>query len=168
MSRLRSVGSPIAFRAMALSLLMLSPTFARTQNRVQLTRWEDPAVLVRNLGPGVEYFHLTARVQRNQGGFDPGSKYNMQVVLPGGQTETRIIPEQEVMARRLTVLVRTTAVRNLRPAQVVVRAQVFDSATGAPVSNELTASIADFPHPEIGEALTDSGPFGWGAPLSGR
>jgi hypothetical protein len=44
---------------------------------------------------------------------------------------------------------------------------VSDAATGAVVSNDLTATIADFPRPTPTVAANDPGPFGWGEPLAG-
>jgi hypothetical protein len=76
------------------------------------------------------------------------------------------IPEQAVTGRRISVYVPAASVKNRRPAEVIVQARVLDGPTGAPVSNELTATIADFPHPKIAGAEADHGPFGWGEPLS--
>ena len=164
------VTAPLAAAVLVVSVLTLTltlcPAMARADMQVRLTRWEGRAELFPNRGPGIEYFGLVARTQWEPGALALG-KYNLRVVLPDGQVETRTIPEQEVSARRLSVLVRTTAVRNLRPAQVVVRVSVLDAATGAAVSNVLSATIADFPRPEPEGTAVDPGPFGWGEPLNG-
>jgi hypothetical protein len=66
----------------------------------------------------------------------------------------------------LTVLAPVASVRNLRPEEVRLCAEVIDAATGAVVSNLLEATITNFPTPTTGESAIDPGPFGWGRPLS--
>ena len=53
------------------------------------------------------------------------------------------------------------------PEQVFVRVSLTDAASGATVSPELVATIANFPRPVIEGVRVDPGPFGWGEPLSG-
>src|SRR5438105_3579199 len=166
MPKLPHVAFPLASTVLVLSVLFLCPTTGHAATQGRLTRWEGPDVLVPIHAPGVECFTLIARTRWERGALALG-KYNVQVVLPDGRAETRSIPDQEVSARRLTVLVPSLSVRNLRPAQVNVRVSVLDAATGAPVSNVLTATIAEFPHPSPAGTTADPGPFGWGEPLSG-
>jgi hypothetical protein len=155
---------PTIVTVLVLFALAQGPTNGRAATLVSLTHWEGPAVLFPHHAPGIEYYSLIARAHWERGASAPGI-YNLQVVLPDGQIEARAIPDQEVSARRLTVLVRASAVRNLRPEQVVVRASVLDAISGATVSNILSATIADFPHPASEGTTADNGPFGWGEPL---
>jgi hypothetical protein len=141
---------------------------------IRLVRWEEPAVRVPIHAPGAECFRLIAKAQFERG--TAVGPYQLQVVAPDGQIETRPLPAQELAARRFTVLVRSASVRNVRPSAVVVRVRVLDAATGAAVSTVLNATIRDFPHPSVSgdaaasESGTESGtepsPFGWGEPLS--
>jgi Sulfatase-modifying factor enzyme 1 len=134
---------------------------------VRLTRWEDPAVLVAHHAPGVEYFKLIARAEWPRDA-EAGKKYNVHLIYPDGTTETRAIPAGEILSGRLTVLVRTSEVRNRRPAEVVIWVNVSDPATNAVLSNELEATIEDFPRPRPTVSSNDPGPFGWGEPLTGE
>ncbi len=132
---------------------------------VRLEGWEGPASLVRHSGPGVEYFELVARAQWRRGA---SGRFRVKVVLPGGAVETQEPPGDEGPgARQLSAYVRATAVRDLRPAEVVVRVGLIDEATGAAASNVLTATILDFPYPRPEGSAPDPGPFGWGEPLGG-
>src|SRR5256885_14746895 len=88
---------PLACTLLALSALSPGQTTARAANVVRLTRFEEPAVLIPNHGPGVEYYRLIARARWEKGAFAPG-KYNLRVVLPDGQAETESIPDQEASA----------------------------------------------------------------------
>src|SRR4051812_6934016 len=115
------VGSPFARTAVVLSALLLGPATGRADTLARLLHWEGPGVLTKTHAPGVVYYRLIARAQRDRNASVEG-RYNLQVVLPGGQVETHSIPDQEVRAGRLTVLVPASAVRNLRPEQVYVRA----------------------------------------------
>jgi hypothetical protein len=78
--------------------------------------------------------------------------------LPAGQAPP---------SRRITFYVPTTAVRNLPPRLVALRAAVLDRQTGRAVSNVLDAGIDEFPHPGPIQPEDDEGPFDWGRPLSG-
>jgi hypothetical protein len=132
---------------------------------VHLEGWEGPATLVRHSGPGVEYFELVARAQWKRGA---SGRFKVRVALPGGAVETQEPRASEGPgARQLSAYVRATAVRDLRPAEVVVRVVLIDEATGASASNVLTATIHDFPYPRSEGSTADPGPFGWGRPLDG-
>jgi hypothetical protein len=156
----------LALLLSATLLVLTAVTACPAAPLVRLTHWEDPAVLVRNHGPGIEYYKLIARAQWT-GDDAPGKTYNLHIVHPDGQTETRAIPASELSARRLSVLVQTAEVRDRRPAEVVFWVNVSDAATNEVVSNELEATIEDFPRPRPTAGSNDSGPFGWGEPLSG-
>jgi hypothetical protein len=145
--------------------LLSRSTSCRAQD-IRLLRWEGPAALIRNHGPGVEYYRLVARVRLPKA-LPAGAAYRLHVIHPDGRPEVRDIPASEVRAGRFTALVRTSEVRDRRPAQVVFWVNVSDAATGAVVSNDLTATIADFPRPTPAAAASDPGPFGWGEPLAG-
>ncbi len=133
---------------------------------VRLTRWEEPAALIRHHAPGVEYYKLIA-VADWPDGDGAGRKYNLHIIYPDGQTDTREVPAGEIHAKRLTVLVRVSEVRNRRPSEVVIWVNLSDPATKAVLSNELEATIEDFPRPRPTESSNAPGPFGWGEPLSG-
>ena len=152
--------------ALASTAFVLSSLSSCLAHEVQLTRWEERAVLIPNRAPGIEYYRLIARA-RWPVDAPAGVTYRLHIILPGGETETRTLSATEISAQRLAVLVPTTIVRNLRPAQVVIWVNVSDAATGAVVSNDLEATIADFPHPAPASSSSDPGPFGWGEPLSG-
>ncbi len=147
------------------SFVLALPTATPAAEVVRLIHWEEPAYLIPNSGPGPSYYGLVARVawkERRSG------KLGVKVVLPGGQVENHPAGGTEGLGgQHLTVLVRSAALRNLPPSAVVVRVSLIDETTGADVSNVLTATIADFPHPEPGGSFADAGPFGWGTPLSG-
>ena len=135
------------------------------QEIVRLRRWEERAILIPNGGPGPSYYALVARIAWNEK--RPG-KYEVRVVLPDGQIDRNPIGLDEGHgSQRLTVLVRSRAVRNRKPSDVVVRVSLIDEATGAEVSNVLTATINDFPRPEPGGPSPETGPYGWGRPLIG-
>jgi hypothetical protein len=148
------------------TILLISKSTSCQAQDIRLLRWEGPAALIRNHGPGVEYYRLVARARLPKD-LPVGAAYKLHVIHPDGRTEVREIPASEVRAERFTVLMRTTEVRNCRPAQVVFWVNVSDAATGAVVSNDLTATIADFPRPTPTAAANDPGPFGWGEPLAG-
>jgi hypothetical protein len=133
---------------------------------LRLLRWEGPAVLIKNIAPGVEYYRLRAAVSLPEALPSDGI-YKLQVIHPDGRTEVRTIPASEIRARRLSVLVRSDEVKNRLPADVAFWVNVSDAATCAVVSNDLTATIADFPRPSPAAAASDPGPFGWGEPLAG-
>lgn len=155
----------LVWSALLLLALTLSPATGRSDALVGLTHWDGPGVLVPNLGPGLEYYRLVAVAEVDRRAPVEG-KYRLRLVLPDGQVETRTVPDHERNSRRLEVLIRTSAVRNLRPGQVVVRVSVLDASAGARVVDELRATIADFPRPMPVGATSDPGPFGWGEPLS--
>jgi hypothetical protein len=151
----------------ALPLLALWAATASAAETVRLKRWEEPARPTPTLAPGIAYYQLFARAEWPRGAAaEAEHRYNLHVILPGGQTETHEIPAGEINAGRLSVLVPVAVVRNLVPSQVVIWANVSDAATGEVVSNELEATIADFPHPQLTSAANDAGPFGWGMPLT--
>lgn len=145
---------------------MVPPGLATAQTPARLLGWDDRAILVPNRGPGIEYFRLPAVIAwEPTAGRAPG-RYSLLVQLPDGSTSTSAIPPDEAPpSRRLTVLVPSSSVRDLRPDRVIVRAWVVDSATGQAASNSLVASIEDFPNPGRGQGGEDVGPFGWGTPL---
>jgi hypothetical protein len=147
-------------------LMVLAAGTSSTAQGIRLSRWEGPAELIHNHGPGVEYYRLIARVRWPEKA-PAGARYSLHIIHPGGGTETRVVPAAEIWAGRLTVLFRTAEVRNLRPAGVVFWVNVSDAATGAVLSNNLEATIADFPHPAPAGLSAAPGPFGWGEPLSG-
>ncbi len=147
-------------------LVLTAATSCPAAHLIRLKRWAEPAVLVPNLAPGVEYYKLSAIAEWSEGA-EVGKKYNLHIIYPDGQTDTRDIPPSELNAKRLTVLVRTSEVRNRRPSEIVIWVNVSDPDTKAVLSNELEATIADFPRPRPTEASNEPGPFGWGEPLSG-
>jgi hypothetical protein len=147
-------------------LVLTGATSCPAAHLIQLKRWEDPAFLIANHAPGVEYYKLIA-VAEWPDDAETVKKYNVHIIYPDGQTDTREIPANEVNAKRLTVLVRASEVRNRRPSEVVIWVNVSDPDTKAVLSNELEATIDDFPRPRPAEASNDKGPFGWGEPLSG-
>ena len=147
-------------------LVVTGTTTCPAAHLVRLTRWEEPAVLIANHGPGVEYYKLIARMEW-QGAAEDGKTYNIHIIYPDGRTQTREIPAAEIAAKRVTALVLTSEVRNRRPAEVVLWVNLSDPATNAVLSNELEATIEDFPRPTPAAAANDPTPFGWGKPLSG-
>jgi len=151
---------------LATMLVLTAVTSCPAAHLVRLKRWEEPAVLVPIHAPGVEYYKLIA-IAEWPGDAETVKKYNLHIIYPDGQTDTRDIPASEIQAKRLTVLVRTSEVRNRRPSEVVIWVNVSDPDTKAVLSNELEATIEDFPRPRPTEASNDRGPFGWGEPLSG-
>ncbi len=152
-------------------LSILAPVRASETGLIRLTRWEDQAVLMVNHAPGTEYFELHARFQwdreREREGLNP-EPLELRVRVPDGRTEGHAIPTEELHARRLTVLVPETSVRNLRRRKSWSGLRSSIQAPESPVSNTLTASIDDFPHPQPPGPRPDPGPFGWGRPLDGR
>jgi hypothetical protein len=154
----------------ALLVLMVVGVVARPSSSgaaevVRLLDWLEPAVLVHHSGPGIEYYELVARVRWQRG---VKGRYKVKVVLPGGAVETQEPTGDEGPgAKRLTAYVRASAVRNLKPADVIVRVSLIDEATGAPASNVLDATIQDFPYDRPEGYVSDPGPFGWGTPLDG-
>jgi formylglycine-generating enzyme required for sulfatase activity len=148
-----------------LILLALSASTPGALPTARLLRWEGPAALIRHTAPGVEYYRLVARVQWPEG-LPAGAGYRLHLIHPDGRTEVRSIPENEIRARRVTALVRSAEVRDRRPADVVFWINASDAATGAVVSNDLEATILDFPRPAPAAAANDPGPFGWGEPLA--
>jgi hypothetical protein len=133
---------------------------------VELRGWAGPARLVPNRGPGEVDFELVADASWSRDVPRDRSLYAIRTTLPDGQVQTRSFPINEGPgARRLTVLVPTASVRNLRPEAVLVQVVVADATSGAPLSNTLTANINQFPSPDVPGAAAAAGPFGWGRPL---
>ncbi|WP_406696616.1 SUMF1/EgtB/PvdO family nonheme iron enzyme [Singulisphaera sp. Ch08] len=131
--------------------------------RVQLLGWDQPAVHFP--GGGRDSFELTARTGWPRG---LSGQFALRIVLPLGQVETqplRVEPGQS--PRRIPVYVPASAVRNLRPASVLIRVSVLDPATNAELSNAIEARIDDFPHPRAEDSDQAVGPIGWGTPLAG-
>lgn len=139
---------------------------------VELDRWHDRAFLARNPGPGEEDFILTAEAAWDRSAARDFNRFKIRIVLPNGQVLVRALsPDEAPPSPDLSVLIPASAVRNLRPEAVRLRVVVLDATSNTPVSNELEATIEDFPTPASGLPRPDTGPFGWGTPLdvaSGR
>ncbi|MEO6809216.1 MAG: SUMF1/EgtB/PvdO family nonheme iron enzyme, partial [Isosphaeraceae bacterium] len=134
---------------------------------VQLSRWDRLAVDYPLRGPGIEQFRLVAVTRWAREAPEGSQRYAVRVTLPNGQVVTHPVePGQGPGGRTLAVLVPVASVRNLRPDEVRLHAEVIDAATNAVVSNLLKATIANFPTPKPGQSAIDPGPFGWGRPLS--
>jgi hypothetical protein len=132
---------------------------------VRLARWEGPAVLAVSHAPGVPQYRLRAALVADRDD-PPQASYLIQVVLPDGQALSHTIPAGEFRSRRIDVLVPAASIRDVRPEQVIVKARLLDAATGGPVSDDLVATIGDFPNPRPEGSQVDPGPFGWGTPLA--
>lgn len=131
----------------------------------ELRRWDDRAALVRNPGPGEEFYALTAYVDWRPDASRNASHYQIQLTLPDGRVVTSSLPRNQAPpAHHLTFLVPRDSVRNILPSSVRLTAQVVDARTGAAASRPLLASIVDFPTPL--PSRTDLRTFGWGRPLS--
>jgi hypothetical protein len=138
---------------------------AAAQQTARLEAWETRARLIPNPGPGERLFQIQAEVTWPRSLSRSAEDLAVRVVLPDGRVSTRSIPPQEGPGSSLlTVYVPVDAVRNRPPDQVIVRASIIDGA-GNVLSNELTATIDDFPTPASGNPPADPGPFGWGRPL---
>jgi hypothetical protein len=133
---------------------------------VALDRWQEPARLVANRGPGEQDFLIVAEVAWSRTAPRDANRYAIHLVLPNGRTLDRPLPPSEAPPSPvLPVLVPASAVINLRPDDVRVQVSVFDLGRGRSVSNVLEATIEDFPTPRSNEPPPDPGPFGGGEPL---
>src|SRR5258708_13046570 len=95
--------SPFASIGLVMSALLLSPAPGRADTLVRLLRWEGPSVLMKTHAPGILYFRLIARAQRESNAYDPGT-YSLRVALPDAQVDTQPVPARESPSRRLTIL----------------------------------------------------------------
>lgn len=148
----------------------LPPAAARSAPLpARLTGWEGPAHLAINPGPGPTDFELVAEVAWDHTApADPG-RYALRLVLPDGQVSSRpLLPGDRPGRGRVSFLASADAIRDRRPEAVALRAGLVDAATGAAVSNILTADIGQFPSPRVAGESIDAGPFGWGRPLAGQ
>jgi hypothetical protein len=162
---MRTVAMSTRLVVVCSAIVLALPSAAPSAEVVRLLRWEEPATLLPNRGPGPSYYALVAQTSWKE---RRAGRFGVKVVLPGGQVENHPAGGTEGPGgSHLTVLIRSAAVRNLQPSAVVVRVSLIDENTGADLSNVLTATIADFPHPEPGGSFTDEGPYGWGTPLLG-
>lgn len=130
---------------------------------VQLTGWDQTAVLIP--AGGRDSFELTANVSWPR---DLTGNLSLQITMPLGRVENQplqVDPDQ--IPRRLLIHVPANAVRNVPPADLIVRVLVVNPATNTALSNSLAATIRNFPHPRPEASDEPRGPFGWGAPLDG-
>ena len=153
--------------ALLTSVVLLSGlTAARSQPVAELSRWNGPARLIPNRGPGESYFRIDAAARFLPRAARITSGLAVRTRLPDGRTETRSpAPGEGPQAGWVPVYVPARAVMNLRPDRVVLGATLVRVSDGAALSNELLADIEDFPTPASGNAPADPGPFGWGRPL---
>ncbi|MFO0960718.1 MAG: SUMF1/EgtB/PvdO family nonheme iron enzyme [Isosphaeraceae bacterium] len=132
---------------------------------VDLRRWDDRAILVRNPGPGEEFFALTAYADWQSDAPRDPSQYQLRVTLPDGRALTSSLPRNQAPpSHHVTFLIPRASVLNILPASVRLTAQVIDARTGADASRPLVATIADFPTPLPSRA--DRRKFGWGRPIN--
>ncbi len=131
-----------------------------------LLRWEDRGEVAVNRGPGQPVFRMVAVISWDASASRDPNRYAVRVTLPdGGQITHSLEVRDTPPSPSITVLVPADRLRDFRPEQVTVKAEVIDSATGAAVSNSLEAGIDDFSNPGQGESDEERGPFGWGVPV---
>ncbi len=131
---------------------------------IELRRFDGVATLVRNPGPGVEFYRLDVVARWDRSLPKDRSRYLLRVTLPDGRVETQGLgPDQGPGAPDLSVLVPRDSVRNLVPSAVRVTVQVIDATTNTAASNALLATIEQFP--AIRTGVVDHRPFGWGRPM---
>lgn len=140
------------------------------QGWAKLIKWEDQAVPLRANGPGVDLFQLTAeaRWEKNPPG-EPG-RFQARIETADGRVETHALASNDEPAAspgKVTFTIPASFARNIRPEALRLRLSLIDTGVGKPASNELIATIDDFPTPESPFARDDRGPFGWGRPLDG-
>ncbi len=149
-----------------LSMFLATP-FARA-NDVELVRWERAAILIPNRGPGEEFYRLDALAQWSPEASPDENHYELRVTLPDGQTlRQRLYATQKPPSKRVSFYVPAKTVRNMLPSMIEIQVSVADRTKQAVVSNVLTASINNFPHPGATKPGTEEGPFHWGRPLGG-
>lgn len=147
---------------------VLASSIVQAEDVARLYRWEGPATLVTNHGPGAtQVYLLVAEVGWTPSASRDAGAYTMRLLLPDGTQKSDPVSVQEGPGvRLLTFLVPADAVRNLRPRDVALKAWVSETETGQPVSRALKATSADFPNPGAALPPIDRRPFGWGTPLS--
>ncbi len=149
--------------------LSFLPATAQGQTFVRLDRWEGPAALLHQRGPGEEFFRLDAVSSWSNDAPRDASRFLTEITLADGRVLRRqLVPGQAPPSRRLSFFVPATAVRNLVPRFVFLQAAVVDRQTGQRVSEPLMARIDSFPHPGAVQPNTEEGPFHWGRPLAGE
>ena len=141
------------------------PAEAQDQPAIRLRGWNGPASLVENRGPGTTVFRLAAVVDWRRLARSDRGGLEARIDLPGGGVYRHPLrPSEGPGSRSVSFYVPVDAVRNRPPERVRVSA-VLVSGGGAAVSNVLSASIAQFPTPNVRSADLDVGPFDWGRPL---
>lgn len=146
---------------------LLASASARA-NDVDLVRWEREAVLVPNRGPGEEFYRLDAEVQWSRNATRDENHYELLVTLEDGRTlRQRLYSTQKPPSKRISFFVPVSAVTNRLPSLIEIQASVADRTSQSVVSNVLTATINNFPHPGTTRPGTNQGPFHWGRPLEG-
>ncbi len=152
-----------------LAILGLGSGTARAGDLVRLTGWAEESFMVRGSSINNDIFTIVAEVDWDKAAPREPGRYLIRTAYPDGRVENRTFPvEFPPGRRRMPVYVLAEAIRDLVPSGVKVAVTVVDAATGAPVSNTLTAGIDQFPRSKGDPSGNDVGPFGWGKPLEGE
>jgi Sulfatase-modifying factor enzyme 1 len=152
----------------SLAILGVWSEIGRAGDLVQLTGWAGEGAVVRGSGVSDDVFQLVAEAEWDRSAPREPGRYQVRVAYTDGRVDTRSFPvENPPGRRRFPVYVAASPIRNQLPSSVKVAVTVIDAASGTPVSNTLSAGIAQFPRPKGDASANDPGPFGWGRPLDG-
>ncbi len=143
--------------------------WASAADLVALDGWAGPGVVIAGQGMGPDLIRLTAEGRWSKAAHRDPARYQVRVTLPDGRAETRAFPTASPPPnRRFAVYLPADSVRNRAPGSVKLEVAVVDASTGATVSNDLAAGIAEMPRPKGDVSAVDPGPFGWSRDFEGR
>ena len=160
-------GSRAAQAALAVAALGAGADLARAADPVvTLDGWAGQGTLLAGGGMGPDLVRLIAESRWDPKASRSPLSYRIRTTFPDGHSETRDFPNEEPPGRgRFVVYLPADPLRDLVPAGVRVEVAVVDAATGAILSNPLTATITAFPRFKGAVEAVDSKPLGWGTPL---
>ncbi len=136
---------------------------------VTLDGWVGQGVVVQGNGMTPDVVRLSAEARWTKAADRDPLHYRVRVTLPDGRQELRGFPaETPPPGRRFAVYIPADPIRNLPPRSVRVVVAVVEAGSGAAVSNDLEATIADMPRPRGEEGAVDPGPFGYARDFDGE